>query len=64
VTAIVGNTTMTRQVEGSTSSHGQMGDLPVEFGLGRAAKVDTLMIQFPSGGRSSSSTWPPTRRWP
>ena len=49
VTAIVGNTTMTRQVEGSTSSHGQMGDLPVEFGLGRAAKVDTLMIRFPSG---------------
>ena len=49
VTAIVGNTTMTRQVEGSTSSHGQMGDLPVEFGLGRAAKVDTIMIRFPSG---------------
>lgn len=49
VTAIVGNTTMTRQVEGSTSSHGQMNDLPVEFGLGRAAMVDTLRVRFPSG---------------
>jgi chitodextrinase len=49
VTAIVGNTTMARQVEGSTSSHGQMGDLPVEFGLGRASSIDTVIIRFPSG---------------
>jgi PKD repeat protein len=49
VTVTVGNTTMTRDVEGSTSSHGQMNDLPVEFGLGRAARADTVIVHFTSG---------------
>ncbi len=49
VTVTVGNTTMARDVEGGTGSHAQMNDLPVEFGLGKAAKADTVRVSFTSG---------------
>ncbi len=51
VTVTVGNTTMTRDFEGGTGSHAQMNDLPVEFGLGKAARADAVTVAFPSGNR-------------
>jgi len=49
VTVTVGNTTMTREVEGGTGSHAQMNDLALEFGMGKATKADTVLVRFPSG---------------
>ncbi|MCJ2540528.1 MAG: PKD domain-containing protein, partial [Candidatus Thermoplasmatota archaeon] len=49
VTVTTGNTTMTRDFEGGTGSHAQMNDLPVEFGLGKADRADTVTVEFPSG---------------
>ncbi|UCC93391.1 MAG: PKD domain-containing protein, partial [Thermoplasmata archaeon] len=49
VTVVAGNTTMTRDFEGGTGSHAQMNDLPVEFGMGKAEKADTVIVSFPSG---------------
>ncbi len=49
VTVTVGNTTMTREVEGGTGSHAQMNDLTLEFGMGKARKADTVLVRFPSG---------------
>ncbi len=49
VTVRVGNTTMTRDVEGGTGSHAQMNDLVVEFGMGKADRADWVTVRFPSG---------------
>jgi hypothetical protein len=49
VTVTSGSTMMTRDFEGGTGSHAQMNDLPVEFGMGKAAKADTVRVEFPSG---------------
>jgi hypothetical protein len=53
ISVTVGNTTMTREIEGGTGSHAQMNDLPVEFGLGRALKADTVVVRFPTGNEAT-----------
>ncbi len=48
VTVKAGSLTMIREVQGGSGGKG-MNSLPVEFGLGSASNIDSLIIRWPNG---------------
>lgn len=52
VTAVVGGTSMMREVEGGTGYHSTQNSLRVHFGLGSATVVNQLIVRWPDGTES------------
>jgi hypothetical protein len=55
VTAVLGGTSMGREVSGGHGYHAAQHDLPVEFGLGTATQVDSVTIRWPTPGQPMTS---------
>jgi hypothetical protein len=55
VTAIVGGTSMMREVSGGTGYHSTQNSLRVHFGLGSATVVNQLLVRWPDGTETTQN---------